>query len=40
VSLEHGTCQEGDAEIARVAATIQREASLVRQAATDLAAVR
>jgi len=39
-SLEQGTWQDVDGEIARVAATIQREASLVRQAATDLASVR
>jgi N-acetylated-alpha-linked acidic dipeptidase len=39
-AIEQGTWQDVDAEIVRVAATIQREATLVRQAATDLASVR
>ena len=39
-AIEQGTWQDVDAEIARVAATIQREATLIRQAATDLAGIR
>lgn len=39
-AIEQGSWQDVDAEIARAAATIQREAALVRQAATDLASVR
>ena len=39
-AIEQGTWQDVDGEIARVAATIQREAALVRQAAADLMSVR
>jgi hypothetical protein len=39
-AIEQASWSEVDAEIARVAATIQREATLVRQAAADLASVR
>jgi N-acetylated-alpha-linked acidic dipeptidase len=39
-AIEQGTWQDVDAEIARVAATIQGEAMLVRQAAIDLASIR
>ncbi|HVE32999.1 MAG TPA: transferrin receptor-like dimerization domain-containing protein, partial [Gemmatimonadaceae bacterium] len=39
-AIEQASWSDVDTEIARVAATIQREATLVRQAAVDLANVR
>jgi len=39
-ALEQSTWQDVDAEITRVAATIQREATLVHQAAVELTSVR
>jgi N-acetylated-alpha-linked acidic dipeptidase len=39
-AIEQADWKDVDAEIARVAATIQREASVIRQAASDLASVR